>query len=97
MMEEKKVTKKDMPHNLILENKSKLSISGVTDVDTFDDSKIVLYTEDDSLEIEGYDLHIQKLNVSDGELIIEGDILSILYSGKDYKSKGKGLLGRMFK
>ena len=93
MAEERKV-----PHNLILEDKSKLSISGVSDVDTFDEAKIILFTEEDTIEIEGYDLHIQKLNVDDGELIIEGEIVSILYSGRDgYKSKGKGFFKKMLK
>ena len=93
MAEERKV-----PQNLILEDKSKLSISGVSDVDTFDEAKIILFTEEDTIEIEGYDLHIQKLNVDDGELIIEGEIVSILYSGRDgYKSKGKGFFKKMLK
>ncbi len=85
-------------HNLILEDKSKLSISGVCDVDTFDESKIVLFTEDDTVEIEGADLHIQKLSVSDGEMIIEGEITAIIYTGKDgYGAKGKGFLKRILK
>ena len=67
-------------------------------VDTFDEAKIILFTEEDTIEIEGYDLHIQKLNVDDGELIIEGEIVSILYSGRDgYKSKGKGFFKKMLK
>lgn len=86
------------PHNLILEDKNKLSISGVADVDTFDEAKIVLFTEDDTLEIEGNDLHIQKLNVSDGEMIIEGEINAIVYTGKDGgHAKGKGLLKKLIK
>ncbi len=89
---------KSVAHNLILEEKSRLSISGVTDVDTFDEAKIILYTHDDTLEIEGADLHIQKLSVSDGEMLIEGEITAIVYTGRDgYSSKGKGLLKRMFK
>lgn len=89
---------KHMPHNLILEEKSKLSISGVVDVDTFDEAKIVLFTAEDTVEIEGSDLHIQKLNVADGELIIEGEITSILYLGKDtYHAKGKGFFKKILK
>ena len=68
-------------HNLILENKEKLSISGVSDVDTFDEGKIILFTEDDTLIVEGEELHIQKLDVANGELIIEGTIYAIQYTG----------------
>ncbi len=89
---------KHLHHNLILENKEKLSVSGVTDVDTFDESQIVLYTETDTLEISGADLHIQKLNVADGELMIEGEIDAIIYTGPEGRSKkGKGFFGRMLK
>lgn len=89
---------KTLPHSLILEEKEKLSISGVTDVDTFDETKIILFTEDDTLEVEGCDLHIQKLNVSDGEMLIEGNIDSIIYTGKEsYQTKGKGLFKRLIK
>ena len=86
------------PHNLILEEKSKLSISGVVDVDTFDERKIVLFTTEDTLEIEGEDLHIQKLDVANGEMIIEGEINGIVYSGKEsYHTKGKGFLKNLIK
>lgn len=92
-MEEKK-----MPHNLILENKNKLTITQVEDVDTFDEGKIVLFTSDDTLVVEGYDLHIQKLDVGGGELSVTGEIVSILYTGRDsYSNKGKGFFKKMLK
>ena len=92
-MEERKI-----PHSLVLEDKAKLSISGVVDVDTFDEAKNVLFTDEDTLEVEGADLHIQKLNVSDGEMIIEGEINSMIYSGRDtYHAKGKGFFKRLIK
>lgn len=96
MLEEKKSAARELPHNLTLENRSKLCISGVVDVDTFDEAKIVLFTQEETLEIEGYDLHINKLNVENGELMIEGEIVSILYTQKDAKGK-KGLLGKLFR
>ncbi len=87
-----------MPHNLILENKNKLSITQVEDVDTFDEGKIVLFTADDTLVIEGFDLHMQRLDVSGGELVVTGEITSLAYEGKDsYGHKGKGLFRRMLK
>ena len=71
-MEERK-----MPHNLVLEDKKRLSITQVADVDTFDEGRIVLFTDDDTVIVEGSDLHIQKLDVSGGELVIDGEIVSI--------------------
>ncbi len=85
-------------HNLILEDKSRLSITQVEDVDTFDEGKIVMFTPTDTIIVEGYDLHIQKLDVSGGELIITGEIASIVYTGRDgYGHKGKGFFKRMLK
>jgi len=67
-------------------------------VDTFDEEKVVLFTESDTVIVEGYDLHIQKLDVSGGELVIDGEIVSIRYMGRDgYGSKGKGFLKKMLK
>lgn len=88
---------KRMPHNLMLEDRRRLRLTQVTDVDTFDEGKIVLFTESDTVLIEGYDLHIQKLDVSGGELSIEGEIVSIVYTGERGYGKGKGFLKKMFK
>ncbi|MBE7036120.1 MAG: sporulation protein YabP [Ruminococcaceae bacterium] len=84
-------------HSLLLENKTKLHITQVTDVDTFDEGKIILYTEEDSVIVEGYDLHIQKLDVAGGELNVTGEIVSIVYAGHDGYKKGKGFFKRMLK
>ncbi len=91
-MEEKKSL-----HNLVLENKSKLHITQVTDVDTFDEGKIVLYTEDDTMIVEGYDLHIEKLDVAGGDLVVGGEVVSIVYTGREGYKKGKGFFKRMLK
>lgn len=84
-------------HNLILENKEKLSVSGVQDVDTFDEGKIVLFTDDDTLIIEGEALHIQKLDVSSGELSIEGAIYSLQYTGSAAAKTSKGFFKKILK
>ena len=85
-------------HNIVIENKQKMSICGVSDVDTFDENKIVLFTNDDTLIIDGEDLHIQKLDVASGELIIEGEIFGIAYTGngKDARNN-KGFFKKMLK
>lgn len=87
-----------LPHNIVLENKQKMSVTGVEDVDTFDEGKIVLYIADDTLIIEGDDLHIQKLDVASGELSIEGEIYGITYTGNDKSSRGsKGFFKKLMK
>lgn len=97
MIEEKKVSKPKV-QNLILENRERLSISGVIDVESFNDESVVVDTELGLLIIRGIDLHINKLNIDSSELGIEGDIISCEYSEKEgSRSKGSGFFARMFK
>lgn len=86
-----------MPHNLILENRNKLSITQVEDVDTFDENRIVLFTHDDTIIVDGYDLHIQKLDVAGGELSISGEVTGIQYDGRDGYGKKGGFFKKMLK
>lgn len=94
-MDEKKVSKPKV-QNLILENREKLNISGVIDVESFNDESVIVDTELGLLIVRGADLHINKLNLDSSELCVEGDIVSCEYSDKEGKSKG-GFLARMFK
>lgn len=92
-MEERRI-----PHTVILENKNQLSITQVEDVDTFDESRIVLFTAEDTIIVEGYDLHIKKLDVSGGELSITGEVTSLVYENRDgYGHKGKGFFKKILK
>lgn len=94
--EDKKISKPKV-QNLILENREKLSISGVIDVESFNDEMVVVDTELGMLVVRGIDLHINKLNIDSSELGIEGEIVSCEYSDKDSgRSKG-GFFARMFK
>ena len=87
-----------MQHNLMLENRQSLKVTAVVDVESFDEEKIMLITEEDGLIIEGEDLHIQKLSVDDGELSITGEILSITYTDKlSGKKSSGGFFTKMFK
>ncbi|MCL2054849.1 MAG: YabP/YqfC family sporulation protein [Oscillospiraceae bacterium] len=88
--------KKNISHNIILESRSKLSISGITDVDHFDESTVRLYTQMGEMTISGKDLHVNDLSVQSGEMNIEGDIWSITYGDKD-RTSPLSLLGKLFR
>lgn len=83
--------------NLILENRGKLSISGVLDVLSFDDQIVIVETELGLLNVKGENLRINKLSIDTSEVIVEGDIASLAYSEKDYEKKGASLFGKIFK
>ncbi|MCX7842303.1 MAG: sporulation protein YabP [Clostridia bacterium] len=97
MAEEKKISK-PKAQNIILENREKLNVSGVVDVESFNDECIIVETELGMLVVRGEDLHINKLNLDNSELIVEGEINSCEYDDRESsKSKGFGFLGKMFK
>ena len=88
--------KRNMPQNIILEDRERLSVSGVLDVESFCEDKILLETTLGFLEIEGNDLKMNKLSVDSGELLIEGDISSVNYTDESREQKGS-LISRLFR
>ena len=68
-----------IPHNIILENRKSLRISGVRDIDSFTESKIVLSTVMGELVIRGDDLHVNSLDSENGDFSMTGSINSINY------------------
>lgn len=84
--------------NLILENREKLTITGVEDVLSFDDQIVIINTQLGLLTIKGDDLRINKLNLDSSEVVIEGEIFNLGYSDNDIgKKNGTSILGKIFK
>ena len=97
-VDERKGMNANIVQNLVLENRGKLSISGVNDVLSFDDQVVIVETELGLLTVKGEDIRINKLSIDTSEVIIEGNISYLAYSDKDtQKAKGGGLLGKIFK
>ena len=83
--------------NLILENREKLSISGVLDVLSFDDQIVIIETDLGLLTIKGENLRINKLSIDTSEVIVEGEIYNLAYSDNDTENKNGGLFNKIFK
>lgn len=83
-------------HNIILEGRKKMSLSGVTDVDRFDENTVLLYTNMGELTVKGSDLHVSDLSVTSGEMNIEGDINEIIYGDRELRSP-LSFLGKLFR
>ena len=89
----------DMPggaeaHRLALEGREKLTVSGVEDVERFDDTCIVLTTCAGTLVVSGEALHIGKLSLDGGELHVDGRIDAVTY--EDAPVQGGGFFSRLF-
>lgn len=83
--------------NLVLENREKLSISGVLDVLSFDDQVVIVETELGLLTVKGENLRINKLSIDTSEVVVEGEIYNLAYSENDLDKKSTGILGKIFK
>lgn len=96
---EKNLSKKveDFRGNIVLENRKKMTLSGVIEVISFDDEKIFLNTKLGPLTIKGNSLKMNKLDVQNGDIIIVGEIYYIVYSDKQAKREKESLIGRLFK
>lgn len=83
--------------NVFLENREKLSISGVLDVFSFDDQIIIIETELGLLTIKGENLKITKLSLDTSDFIVEGYINNIFYSNNENVKKNQNLFSKIFK
>ena len=81
-------------HALTLVDRRKLSLTGVEDVDCFNEQIVVLRTPLGTLSVAGAGLNLSQLSLETGRVEIEGEIEAMEYSGG---RKGGGLLGRLFR
>ena len=83
--------------NLVLENRKKLSISGVNDVLSFVDQVVIVDTELGLLTVKGENIRINKLSLDTAEVIVEGEISSLSYSQNKQEKNTGTLLSKIFK
>lgn len=95
-MDERKVQREQQKCNLFIEDRNRLTVTAVEDIDTFDESSFTAITNAGALVVKGADLHINKLNVDTGELVVDGEIDSCIFNSS-YSGKGGGLFSRLFK
>lgn len=81
-------------HSILMENRERVTITGVQDVDSFDEASVLFVTDMGYIVLHGMDLHISKLNLEEGQLIVEGEIIGLEYN--DHEGLG-GKSGGFFK
>lgn len=77
-------------HYIRIDNKEKIIISQVEDVDTFDENTLWANLKDGSIEISGEGLKVEKLDLNEGVLLLVGKVESVIYTEKKRNWK-KGL------
>jgi len=81
------------PHNLTLKERKMLTMTGVTEVVSFEDSAVSLRTELGDLTVQGRDLQLKTLSVEGGQVEVTGNIASLVY--EEPRQEG-GWLRRLF-
>ena len=83
------------PHHVVIEDRKSLTVSGVEDVERFDENTIVLSTSRGAMVVAGENLHIEKLSLDGGDLKVDGDIDSVSYE-EETAGRG-GFLSRLLR
>ena len=84
----------DMPHELRLENRARRNVTGVREVESFDESAVVLHTAKGVLVIRGQSLHLQTLSIDGGQVAVDGTVDALVY---EETQKQGGFFSRLFR
>lgn len=84
----------ELPHSLMLDGRERLSVTGVEDVSSFDEQSVIALTSRGMLTISGDGLHIERLSLDLGELVVEGEVSALEYA--EPSADRRGLLRRLF-
>lgn len=87
------MAQQELPHSLSLQQRQKLSLTGVTEVVSFDENAVVLRTELGTLIVQGRELQLKTLSVEGGEVAVEGQVSALIY--EEPRQSG-GWLRRLF-
>ena len=69
-------------HSISMENRTKLNVTGVEDVESFDENAIIMNTSQGDLIVRGTGLHIGRISLDVGQLSVEGSISELSYEDK---------------
>ncbi|MCD7903034.1 MAG: sporulation protein [Oscillospiraceae bacterium] len=80
-------------HGISMEERKRLSISRVEDVERFDEREIIVHTTEGTLVIGGEDLSISRLSVDSGDVAVQGLISDLHYEDA---APERGLWSKLF-
>ncbi|MDO4573481.1 MAG: sporulation protein YabP [Clostridia bacterium] len=82
-------------HSIHIDNRMRTSITGVMDVLSFNEQEVMLMTEAGGLNIVGSGMHLSRLNLEDGQICIEGELMALDYEAEE--GERRGLFGKVFR
>ena len=73
------MTEDQFPHKLTLNERNSLTMSGVTEVSSFDETMVVLKTSLGLLTVQGQELKLKTLSLEGGQVAVDGQISALIY------------------
>ncbi len=86
------MAQEQMPHRLALSERKKLTVTGVAEVISFEDTSVVLQTGMGTLTVQGSELQLKTLSLEGGQVEVEGNIAALIYE----EPRQGGWLSRLF-
>lgn len=71
--------KTTLPHKLTLNERRQLTVTGVTDVVSFDENAVIVHTELGTLVVQGKNLQLKTLLPEGGQVTVEGTVSALIY------------------
>ncbi|RFU60338.1 sporulation protein YabP [Bacillus sp. V59.32b] len=84
-------------HDVVMRGRRLLEITGVKQVESFDNEEFLLETVMGFLSIRGQNLQMKNLDVDKGIVSIKGKIFDLIYLDDHSGEKAKGFFGKLFK
>ena len=88
---------KPAKHTIALDNREHAVFTGVQDVESFNEEQVVMITSGGAIIISGQNLHISKLNLEEGQLVVDGFVYAIEYDDASPSAGKGGVFSRLFK
>lgn len=82
-----------LPHKLTLSERKSLTMTGVSEVVSFDETCVVLHTCQGTLTVQGSDLQLRNLSLEGGQVEVDGNVAALIY---EEPKPSAGLLRRLF-
>ena len=87
------MAQEQMPHKLMMQDRKNLTMTGITEVVSFDDRAVVLRTCMGTLVVHGQGLQLKQLSQEGGQTTVEGEISALVY---EQSGSGRSFWGRLF-
>ncbi|MEH7390625.1 sporulation protein YabP [Bacillus sp. JJ1503] len=84
-------------HDVIMRGRRLLDITGVKQVESFDNEEFLLDTVMGFLAIKGQNLQMKNLDVDKGVVSIKGKIFDLVYLDDQHGDKAKGFFSKLFR